>query len=78
MYTIKEFCALVRISTRQYYRMRAAGDGPRVTRLGGRNLVSHEEMRRWLAAMANKLARIAWAVLSSGEGYRPLPSISAA
>ena len=50
VYTIKEFCALVRISTRQYYRMRAAGDGPRVTRLGGRNLVSHEEMRRWLAA----------------------------
>jgi hypothetical protein len=50
VYTIKEFCALVRISTRQYYRMRAAGDGPRVTLLGGRNLVSHEEMRRWLAA----------------------------
>jgi transposase len=31
-----------------------------------------------VVAMANKLARIAWAVLSSGEDYRPLPSISAA
>jgi transposase len=31
-----------------------------------------------VVAMANKLARIAWAVLSSGQDYRPLPSISAA
>src|SRR5271170_7276369 len=31
-----------------------------------------------VVAMANKLARIAWAVLSSGEDYRPLPIISAA
>jgi transposase len=31
-----------------------------------------------VVAMANKLARIAWAVLSSGEDYRPLPSVSAA
>jgi len=31
-----------------------------------------------VVAMANKLARIAWAVLSSGEDYRPQPSVSAA
>ena len=31
-----------------------------------------------VVAMANKLARIAWAVLSSGEDYRPPASISAA
>jgi transposase len=31
-----------------------------------------------VVATANKLARIAWAVLSSGEDYRPLPNISAA
>ena len=31
-----------------------------------------------VVAMANKLARIAWAVLSSGQNYRPLPSVAAA
>jgi transposase len=31
-----------------------------------------------VVAMANKLARIAWAVLSSGEDYRPAVSIAAA
>jgi transposase len=29
-----------------------------------------------VVAMANKLARIAWAVLSSGENYRALPSLT--
>jgi hypothetical protein len=29
-----------------------------------------------VVAMANKLARIAWAVLSSREDYRPLPNVS--
>jgi transposase len=31
-----------------------------------------------VVAMANKLARIAWAVLSSGENYRALPSLAPA
>lgn len=31
-----------------------------------------------VVAMANKLARIAWAVLSSGEDYRPVASLAAA
>ncbi|MEO6817065.1 MAG: transposase [Edaphobacter sp.] len=31
-----------------------------------------------VVAMANKLARIPWAVLSSGHDYRPQPSVSAA
>ncbi len=31
-----------------------------------------------VVAMANKLARIAWAVLSSGEDYRPAVSMAAA
>lgn len=50
LYTVTEFCELVRISVRQYYRMRAADDGPSVTKLGGRHLISRDEMRRWLAA----------------------------
>jgi transposase len=31
-----------------------------------------------VVAMANKLARIAWALLSSGEDYRPIGNIDAA
>jgi transposase len=31
-----------------------------------------------IVAMANKLARIAWAVLSTGEDYRALPNPTAA
>ena len=31
-----------------------------------------------VVAMANKLARIAWAVLSSGQDYRPSPIVPAA
>jgi hypothetical protein len=31
-----------------------------------------------MVAMANKLARIAWAGLSNGEDYRPQPSVSTA
>jgi hypothetical protein len=49
LYTVAEFCEVVRISKRQYFRLRARDDGPRVTTLGGRHLISHDEMRRWLA-----------------------------
>jgi hypothetical protein len=31
-----------------------------------------------VVAMANKLARIAWAVLSSGEDYKPVASLATA
>jgi hypothetical protein len=48
LYTVTEFCEAVRISIRQYYRLRAAGDGPRLTILGGVHLVSHDETKRWL------------------------------
>ena len=46
-------------------------NGPGLDRLdarGPKNVV--------VIAMANKLARISWAVLSSAEGYRPLPIMS--
>jgi Helix-turn-helix domain len=50
LYTVAEFCEAVRISIRHYYRLRAAGDGPRLTILGGRHLISRDETRRWLAS----------------------------
>ena len=49
LYTVSEFCEAVRISRRQYFRLRARDDGPRVITLGGRHLISRDEMKRWLA-----------------------------
>jgi hypothetical protein len=44
--------------------------GPWLDALDTKNVV--------VVAMANKLARIAWAVLSSGEDYRPMGNAVAA
>ena len=49
LYTITKFCEAVCISRRSYFRLRAEGEGPRVTILGGVHLISHEETSRWLA-----------------------------
>jgi len=48
LYTIDEFCEAVRISRRSYFRLRAEGEGPRLTILGGKHLVSKDETRRKL------------------------------
>jgi hypothetical protein len=49
LFTITEFCKAVCISRRSYFRLRAEGQGPRVTILGGVHLISHDETRRWVA-----------------------------
>ena len=49
LYTPKEFCAAVRISYRHYFRLRKAGEGPRVIVLGGLHRISRDELERWLA-----------------------------
>ncbi len=46
--TIAEFCAETRISPRHYYRLRAAGNGPDVTHLGGRQVIKRSELLRWV------------------------------
>ena len=48
LFTITEFCAAVRISTRQFHRIKSAGNGPRETRLGGCILIPRHEINRWL------------------------------
>ena len=48
MLTIREFCEACRISERQYHRLRAVGQGPDITRLGGRHLIQRTEMSRWI------------------------------
>jgi hypothetical protein len=48
LFTIQEFCAATRISQRQYSRLQAAGEGPRITWLGGRKLISRAALDHWL------------------------------
>ena len=48
LYTIQEFCAATRISQRQFFRIQAAGDGPRMIWLGGRKLISRSAIDSWL------------------------------
>jgi hypothetical protein len=48
LFTISEFCAAVRISPRQYFRLRAEGRGPKVIFLGGRILISRGAIDQWL------------------------------
>jgi len=48
MYTVSEFCEFVRISRRYFGMLRKAGDGPTITQLGKRVLVSHEDAEAWL------------------------------
>ena len=48
LFTIREFCSAVRISERQFYRIQAAGDGPRMIGLGGCKLISRSALNQWL------------------------------
>ena len=46
--TIREFCQAMRISERQYFRMRAEGRGPNVTWMGGKVMITKRECEAWL------------------------------
>jgi hypothetical protein len=48
LFTIQEFCAATRISQRQFFRIQAAGEGPRMIWLGGRKLISRAALNHWL------------------------------
>jgi hypothetical protein len=48
LFTIGEFCAATRISQRQFFRIQAAGEGPRMIWLGGRKLISRSALNQWL------------------------------
>ena len=45
--SIKEFCAEHRISEDMFFKMRRAGWGPAVMRVGSRTLISFEAAERW-------------------------------
>jgi len=54
---------------------RSREDGDTLDRYGQwqRNLLAHRPANVVLVAMANKMARIAWALLTRGQAYRPQP-----
>jgi len=47
-YSVKDFCRAVGISTRMFYALTAAGDGPVLTRIGRRTLITYEAADQWL------------------------------
>ena len=47
--TVSDFCKRVGVSVRAFYRLKAAGAGPIVTRIGGRNLISETDSAEYLA-----------------------------
>jgi len=56
-YTIPEFCQRFGISTPTYYKMRAAGIGPREMRMMGSVIrISADAVRDWIAARENPTA----------------------
>ncbi|WP_299349467.1 helix-turn-helix domain-containing protein [uncultured Shimia sp.] len=49
VYSIDEFCEAYGVSRSSFYRLRKAGTGPRVARLGGRVVVPVIAAQVWLA-----------------------------
>ena len=45
---VPEFCQSASISVRHFYALCARGEGPTVTRIGRRNLITPENGRDWL------------------------------
>jgi hypothetical protein len=50
VYSVKDFCRAVGISSRMFYSLAAQGDGPTLTRIGRRTLITTVEAQRWLAS----------------------------
>jgi hypothetical protein len=48
MYTIREFCAFAKISTRHFHTMKAQALGPDVTRFGHSVRITKEAAKEWI------------------------------
>lgn len=46
-YSIEEFCSIVKISVRTYYRWRAEGLTPVETQVGARIWIHHKDFEAW-------------------------------
>ena len=54
--SIPEFCRAAGISEALYYKQQRNGTGPRVTRVGGRTLITPKEGRKWLEQLTQGAA----------------------
>jgi predicted DNA-binding transcriptional regulator AlpA len=49
-YSVKDFCRAVGISSRMFYSLAAQGNGPTLTRIGRRTLITTAAAEQWLAS----------------------------
>ncbi|WP_433963613.1 hypothetical protein [Tunturiibacter gelidiferens] len=56
MHTVKEFCELAKINTRQFDTLKAQGLGPDLVRLGRSVRITHEAAAEWINARAERTA----------------------
>jgi hypothetical protein len=49
-YSVKDFCRAVGISARMFYSLTARGNGPILTRIGRRTLITTVAAEKWLAS----------------------------
>jgi hypothetical protein len=49
-YSVKDLCRAVGISSRMFYSLTAQGDGPTLTRIGRRTLITTGAAEQWLAS----------------------------
>jgi hypothetical protein len=49
-YSVKDFCRAVGISPRMFYSLTAQGNGPTLTRIGRRTLITKVAAEKWLAS----------------------------
>jgi excisionase family DNA binding protein len=66
--TIKEFCEQHKVTRSSLYRLIDAGNGPRITKLGNRALISNAAAAEWCAEVDGKH------IVTS----RPLPTLAEA
>ena len=55
-YRLKDFCRAAGISLRTFYTLKAAGDAPPITRIGGRQVIRHPAAVAYLEAREDKAA----------------------
>ena len=48
LFTVKEFCAHIKIGRRTFYDLQARGEAPRLIRIGRRTLIARDTAREWL------------------------------
>ena len=52
-FEIPEFCEAIRISRSTLWNLRQRGEGPRLTRVGGRILITRKDADEWLTKRAS-------------------------